>query len=109
MQPISPLVAAVRSASAVAGIAAISVLAATSAWVFRPHVLRVEVGAFDHPFATGAWGRAGRMDIDSAAAAGDDASFYYRPADDTVHVALPFTSRPGRLRVPGQPRRLGRR
>ena len=39
------------------------------------------------------------MDIDSAAAAGDDASFYYRPADDTVHVALPFTSRPGRLRV----------
>jgi len=99
VQPIISPVAAARGASAVAAIAAMSVLAATGTWLFRPHALRLEVGAFDHPFATGAWGRAGRMDIDSAAAGDDHASFYYRPADDTVHVALPFTSRPGRLRV----------
>src|SRR5215468_3549227 len=83
-----------RGAPAIAAIGIVSLLAAALAGLFRPRQLTVELGAFDHPFATGAWGRADRLDVDETAAAGGPASFYYRPAESTVRLALPFTAAP---------------
>ncbi len=88
-----------RGAPAVVAVAVVSLLAAAAAWLFRPPDLRIEIGAFDHPFTAGEWGRADRMDVDEPAAAGDRTSFYYRPAAGTVRATLPFSVPPGRLRV----------
>src|SRR3954467_2206305 len=87
------------TAAAVTMIAIVSALATGGAWLYRPRHLRAEIGAFDHPFATGDWGRADRLDVDDGAAAGARTSFYYRPAAGTVRVDLPFSIRPGGLRV----------
>ena len=62
-----------------AAVTVVAVLAAGAAWLHRPRDLQVEVGAFDHPFASGDWGRADRVDVEEAAAAGGPTSFYYRP------------------------------
>jgi hypothetical protein len=88
-----------KGASAVAAIAAVSVVASAGAWLFRPRHLRVELGAFDHPVATEGWGRADRLDVDDAAASGDRSSFYYRPLAANARLRLPFVARAGPVRV----------
>src|SRR4051794_39374599 len=88
-----------KGARAAAAIVVVAALAALAVSLFRPRALRVEVGAFDHPFARGGWGRADRVDVDEAAAGGGPTSFYFRPAAGTVTLALPFLVRPGPLRV----------
>src|SRR5262249_51942102 len=101
-----------RLAPAIAAIGIASLLAAAAVRLFRPRDLAVEIGAFDHPFATGGpraapparartggWGRSDRLDVDEAEAAGGPSSFYYRPAVGTLRLTLPFTAPPGPLRV----------
>lgn len=88
-----------KGASAVAAIAAVSVLASAGAWLFRPRHLRVEVGAFDRPVATEGWGREDRVDVDDVAASGDRSSFYYRPVVGTARMALPLAVRSGPVRI----------
>ena len=91
--------ARMRGASAVAAIAAVSVLAAAGAWLYRPRALRVELGAFDAPVAPEGWGRSDRVDLPPSEAGPDRASFYYRPASASARIAVPFVVGPGRVRV----------
>src|SRR3954471_6584037 len=88
-----------KRAWAVAAIAALTIVAAADAWLFRPREVRVEIGAFDHPVAKGGWGRADRVDVDVDQAGGDRTSFYFRPLAGTGSIAIPFTTRSGSWRV----------